>query len=180
VILEKTQRRQVIVAYAERSKIDTLVETGTYLGETPLELSGNFNQIITIELDRLMADQARERLKHLTNVTVMEGDSSERLSEALLRSPGPVVAWLDGHYSGPGTARGNIDTPIKAELLILFQDVLVTGRRHIILIDDARLFKGGEEHTEEFADYPSLAWVKHVAEEHGYSYEMKDDIIRLT
>ena len=44
----------------------------------------------------------------------------------------------------------------------------------MILIDDARDFKGG--------DYPSLAEVEALVRAHGadYDFDVRDDIIRLT
>jgi hypothetical protein len=60
--------------------------------------------------------------------------------------------WLDGHYSGGPTGRGDSDTPIRAELAT----VLGGPHRHAVLVDDAHCFTGE-------GDYPTLDEVKTIA-----------------
>jgi hypothetical protein len=62
----------------------------------------------------------------------------------------PAIFWLDGHYSGDITAKGDKECPILEELAAIF-----SGEKHdhILLIDDARLFNGTH-------DYPTLEDVK--------------------
>jgi hypothetical protein len=57
----------------------------------------------------------------------------------------PALFWLDGHYSGGVTARGESDTPIYAELV----HVLGSSHKNVIVIDDARCFGSG-------AKYPTI------------------------
>ena len=47
----------------------------------------------------------------------------------------PALFWLDAHYSAGVTARGEVDTPLLAEL-----GHILAGRDlgHVIVIDDAR------------------------------------------
>lgn len=59
---------------------------------------------------------------------------------------GPVLFWLDGHYSGGITAKGGLDTPVCAELDAILDHPVHT---HVIRIDDARCFDG-------ISDYPQL------------------------
>lgn len=79
-----------------------------------------------------------------------------------------AIFWLDGHYSGGITARGDKDCPIWEELKAIFS----TNTEHIILIDDARLFIGER-------DYPSLSGVKtFILEQYPNSkIEIKNDSI---
>lgn len=170
------ERRKVIASYAEKYGLKVLVETGTFLGETPLALRDRFDEIWTIELHRRMYEEACKKLEPYPHVHCVQGDSQAMLRVVIAKLSEPALFWLDGHYSGPGTGRGRIDTPIRKELEVIFAD----GRSHVILIDDARLFEGGPEHTEEYKDYPSLKWVETVADQNGYDYSLKDDIIRLT
>ena len=67
--------------------------------------------------------------------------------------PTRACFWLDGHYSGPGTARGSVVTPILRELEIIAPRYKAAN--DLILIDDARLFDVND-------DYPS----KHQLFEH--------------
>ncbi|MBI2810892.1 MAG: hypothetical protein HYX67_08705, partial [Candidatus Melainabacteria bacterium] len=53
----------------------------------------------------------------------------------------PATFWLDGHYSGPGTAMGNSNTPLLEELKHIAQHPIKT---HTLLIDDIRLL-GAQE-----------------------------------
>ncbi|MFI4919994.1 MAG: hypothetical protein ACHP65_10620, partial [Legionellales bacterium] len=73
------------------------------------------------------------------NVTILFGDSSSELKKMIEKSFGRILFWLDGHYSGSGTACGDIESPILAELEIIKNE---GNYSHCILIDDARLFKG--------------------------------------
>ncbi len=81
-----------------------------------------------------------------------------------------VLFWLDAHYSGGDTAHAkDCETPIKEELKTILND----NPKHIILIDDARLFVGEN-------DYPKLLTIEGFVKGFGKKMEVKDDIIRIT
>ncbi len=176
ISLEPEDRREVIRTLG--ADYNVLIETGTNQGLTPMALVQSFKEIYTIELEASLYEAARRKLSSYPNIHCLHGDSTLVLPNVLDLIREPAVVWLDGHYSGPGTAHGVFSTPIREELQILFKD----GRPHLILIDDARIFDGGPEHElyEHYYEYPTLLWVQEVAESYGYSYELKDDIIRLT
>src|SRR5260221_8808995 len=113
--------------------------------------------------------------KFIPQVHCWWGDTTDVLPLVLQSIYQPALVWLDSHFSGQGTARGTISTPIREELRILFED----GRPHVILVDDARCFGGGAEHDlyEHYADYPSLKWVEDYATRNGYRFELEDDIM---
>ena len=71
--------------------------------------------------------------------------------------------WLDAHYSG------GEQTPIVKEIDIVLKD----NPKHIILIDDARLFDGTN-------DYPTLDTIKNYVSTLGKTMKVEDDIIRIT
>lgn len=175
--LSADERRLVLRQYGKDHGLRILIETGTNDGATPQFLKDDFDHIYTIELGR---DQYRAAVNKFsrTNVYPFHGDSAEVLPDILRRIDEPALIWLDGHYSGPGTALGSQSTPVREELQALFND----GRPHVILVDDARIFDGGPEHNlyDHYATYPSLEWVEEVARGHGYDYVLLDDIIRLT
>ena len=100
----------------------------------------------------------------------MHGDSAVLLSSVIKDIPEPVIFWLDGHYSGGKTAKGESECPIWSEL-----DQIITRQLpHIILIDDARCFIGKQ-------DYPTIEELQRyfVDKNINHSFEVKDDIIRI-
>jgi hypothetical protein len=171
--LEAPERREILRQYGEKYRLKTFVETGTSTGDTPWYLKDSFEVLFTIELHEQLYLNALEKFRG-TRITALYGDSTVVLPKVLDSFDGPALVWLDGHHSGPGTAHGDRDTPVVQELEILFGD----GRRHVILVDDARCF----EHFDypHYADYPTCEWVEEIATAHDYDYELRDDIMRLT
>ncbi len=171
-------RRAVLRDYGQLYGLNVFIETGTHMGGTPMALKDDFKELHTIELGESMFQRARDMLRPYSQVTCWQGDSAEVLPKVLDAIDSPAVVWLDGHHSGPGTARGPVDSPIRDELRILFDD----GRSHVILIDDMRCFDGGSEHGLEphYACYPSISWLRKQAEANGYDFIVQDDIARLT
>lgn len=172
------ERHAVLRSYAETFGLRYFVETGTAQGETALAMQPLFSVVHTIELDLAAYNAAYWRFKPYPNIVCWFGDSGQVLKDVLMLLDSPGLIWLDGHYSGPGSSHGVLDTPIVEELRTLFKD----QHRHIILIDDARVFaEGPENHLEpHYGDYPPLSWVKSFAEENGYQFILADDIMRLT
>ena len=157
--------------YARRYRTSVLVETGTHAGNMVDAQSRTFERIYSIELDPQLALRARRRFAERKHITILEGDSGDLLPKLLPEIPEKCLFWLDGHYSGEGTARGAQLTPIEQEL-----SAIIGGRRlgDVVLIDDARLFTGP-------AGYPALedllAWIQNKP---GWTTEALDDIIRVT
>jgi len=89
-------------------EINTIIETGTFLGGTTKKLAQLANQVYTIEVDSENIPEATEYLKDSTNVTVMEGCSPELLRNLLKRDRGNTLFYLDAH--------SHIDTPLLDEL----------------------------------------------------------------
>ena len=165
-------KQSVVKKYSREFHLKTLVETGTYLGEMVAAQSRFFSRIYTIELDNNLYQKAKDKFAAHTHVTVMQGDSSQVLSEIINKIDGPCLFWLDAHYSGDITARGSRDTPIIQELEIIFHR---NNAEDVILIDDARCFDGTN-------DYPTLAELQHLVTDTNSNtkFEVADDIIRLT
>lgn len=158
--------------YAQRYGLRVFIETGTSVGDTPWALMDVFTTIYTIEVGESLWLEATKRFRG-TNVICFHGDSAEILPVLLheyVRQP--ALLWLDGHFCGD--ARADKDTPIIEELEAIF----ATNLPHVVLIDDARLFEGMSHFGEH--DWPHVDQVKTMAADHGYTYEVADDIIRLT
>ena len=130
-----------------------------------------FRRILTIELDSDLARRAVKRLARYPNIEVVEGDSARILPRVLSGLSEPALFWLDGHFSGTGTARGERETPLLHELEAIGRHP-VPG--HVLLVDDARLLGSG--------DYPSLEEIRQrVAPfQAGGEVVVADDIVRCT
>ena len=133
-----------IKKYALKHGIRTLVETGTYYGDMIEALRECFDQIYSIEVSDPLFRKAKRRFRGYPNIEIMLGDSAVLLGELVPTLREPALFWLDGHYSGGVTGKGDRDTPVFEELGHIF----ASPQRHIVLIDDARCF--GED-----PDYPS-------------------------
>jgi hypothetical protein len=159
----------MLASYSYAAKI--FVETGTYLGETVAEMSKHYSQIYTIELSEEYHRKAKVRFAENIGVSCLLGDSAYRLPDVLSEITEPAVFWLDGHYSAGETARSSkYDSPIQLELEAIFAN---DAKRHIILIDDARLFIGRNS-------YPKLSELDKFVRRHSrYKLTIRDDIIRL-
>ena len=153
-----------ILHYAVANKLDVLVETGTYLGDMVWAMKDYFKKIYSIELSEELYKRAAKRFSNHKHIEIIQGDSSEKIGRILSEIKSPVLFWLDGHYSGGITAKGDKICPIYAELTHIFKSPF----SHVILIDDARLFIGKE-------DYPSQEELKAFVTVNS-SYQMKIEI----
>ena len=140
---------------------NTLVETGTYMGEMIWANRNNFSLIHSIELFDEYYHKAVRKFSNFKHIHIHYGDSSDVLKELINDLP-PSLFWLDAHYSGGRTAKGKKETPIKEELEI----ILASDNGHGILIDDARCFGN-------FTDFPTLDELRGIMGE----FELENDII---
>jgi hypothetical protein len=165
-------KHAILKDYASRFGLRTLVETGTFAGDTIDAVLRSFDRIVSIELSDTWHARAKARFSREPHVTLLHGDSGTRLSEVLATLDRPALFWLDAHYSGPITARAAIDTPIVQELESIVKHPV---RGHVVLIDDLRDFTGQGGYPTE----PDLvAWMRRV--EPTMAVESRDDILRWT
>ena len=164
-------KHDIVRQYADRHGLATLVETGTYMGGTIEALRDRFARIYSIELDDALYERARARFAHLPHVTILHGDSAQMLPEVLAHLREPALFWLDGHYSGPGTAKGRRETPIEEEIRAVLAHP-VAG--HVILVDDARVFGS-------WPDYPTIDDFHRLVTTAAPAaqFTVEDDIIRI-
>lgn len=177
--LEPEERRELLREAGQTYGLNTFIETGTNQGLTPLALINSFDRLHTIELDNELFQRAHRMFESYGGrVQCWPGNSTDVLPRILAVIDEPALVWLDGHYSGPGTAFTPESTPIREELRILFND----GRPHVIYVDDARIFDGGPEHTlyPHYEPYPSIRWVEDYAVGNKYNFVLEDDIMKLT
>jgi hypothetical protein len=150
----------------------TFIETGTRRGDTTaLALCCGFERVLTVELSDNWRDLYQARFGDDCRVRFFAGLSKDRLPERLAQVDTSATFWLDAHYSGGDTARGDQFCPLLEEL------DLIAGHRiktHTILIDDVRLFGGefGPEVTLEQVKKKLLAINPH------YCFHFEDGYVR--
>jgi hypothetical protein len=157
--------------YAFRYKTSILVETGTYNGDTVDSLRIIFKNLYSVELDDVLFRRAKKYFKDSKKIKILHGDSAKVLPPLLKKLSAPTLFWLDAHYSGEGTARGDVDTPIMKELAGIHRYIKA---RPVILIDDARLFNGTDS-------YPKIKWFVSCIKKNwkNYKISVESDVIRI-
>ena len=115
---------------------DIFIETGTNIGDTLYNVQDHFSKLYSIELSIIYVKKAMKRFINNNKVCIIHGDSSVIL-KTLNEINGNIFFWLDGHWSGGDTARGELDCPLLHELKIINDNY---KQKCIVVIDDARLF----------------------------------------
>jgi hypothetical protein len=134
-----------ILAAKELFDIDTFIETGTYLGVTTNYVKNYFKRLFSIELSKILADEARQYFINKKHIEILQGDSGLLIEKIIKNNNSKKLFWLDAHYSA-GITEASTDfghTPISKEL-----DIVLNNWVHnsVILIDDARLFNGTDNY----------------------------------
>lgn len=166
-ILRKNIR--CVLEFKKRFNRHIFIETGTHKGNMTAAVKNHFQKLYTIELSDELYQDAQKRFAKDGHIELINGDSGIELPKILSRLDEPAQFWLDAHGSQGETVSGNLITPIEIELEAIFNHKI---RNHIIMINDARDFTGQN-------GYPTSEVVERMAYRNGYSFEMKDDNIRL-
>lgn len=148
-----------VLAIAREYGLNTFVETGTLFGDMIEAIRPHFGKIYSIELSAYYHKIASARFVGDCKITIIRGNSGEKIKDVLAELDDPALFWLDAHYSGGTTARGATDTPIMQEL----EAILDHPVPHVILVDDARCFGTDPayptmEHLSDFLDAHSGNW----------------------
>lgn len=140
------EKRRELLYIMKTGGLNTLIETGTFLGDTSFYFACRGFQVVTIEVEPTLARLARNRFRNTPNVRPLEGDSGALMPDIISGLMQPALFWLDGHYSGGDTGKGELETPIVAEVRAI---LALAPRNSIVVVDDARCFG-------VLPDYPSL------------------------
>ncbi|TMK39895.1 MAG: class I SAM-dependent methyltransferase [Actinobacteria bacterium] len=130
------------------------VETGTFGGDGTRVLAAAFPTVLTIELSPELHERAKAKLADLDGVAVLCGNSTELLSK-VVDAQVPTLYYLDGHWSGEGTAGAEQQCPVMDEL-----ELIAAGHPDdCVLIDDARLFCSAPPPPYDPRQWPTLVQV---------------------
>lgn len=164
---DQDYQREAILEHM--GSLTTFVETGSAIGETSAWAATVFEKVYTIEFQENYYIAVLQRFWDTDNVTCIRGDSAVLIEAVEWMLPGPTVFWLDGHYDGgpKDVIAPSGMTPVWKELDV----TLSTRRGHVVLVDDARLFTG--------EGYPTLESVEELAASRGYSFENRNDVLRM-
>jgi hypothetical protein len=160
-------KQEMIKKMGRNTNIDTLVETGTYLGDMVFANLNSFKNIYSIELDKRLYERAKKRFKNYNHVIIYHGDSAIILNKIVKNLKQKTLFWLDAHYSGGVTSKTNKETPIKEELKIIIKN---WEKGNIVLIDDAKLFNGNQ-------GYPTIEKIKSIFSKITVRLKVEKDII---
>ena len=164
-------KQRVVLEYARRFRLTTLIETGTYYGEMIAAIGKHFQQIYSIELEPRLAQLAQKRFRGNANVEIIAGDSQSVVPQLVLRVNEPCLWWLDAGYCGWVGELGNPNR-LGTELYSILAD---SRHDHVILMDDADGVngEGGSPTLEELI----ASIVKNYP---GRQVEVAHNIIRIT
>jgi hypothetical protein len=162
-------KRKYIANLSKQFNIKTLIETGTYFGQSTKYFSKNFDQVHTIELSQELHNFAK-KLNSKENIKFYQGDSAEILKLIVKELPLKSTFFLDAHASGGVTVYGETVSPVKIELGILANSPHL--KDSLLILDDARGFDGTNS-------YPTIEEIKDWAKELnlGKVYSVLDMII---
>ena len=134
----------------KQMSLEIFVEGGTYQGMTASLMSKSFKKVYTIEKSNEMYNIAKNNLKGIKNIELLEGDTRDYLKKIMNNDN--LLFWLDAHWSGGLTYGKEDESPLIKELEIIFS----RNRNYAILIDDARLFLALPPKPHNFHKWPSL------------------------
>jgi len=121
----------------KRYEVKTIIETGTWKGNTALVLSTLFDKVITIEINDDFFNEA-DWLEDRDNITRLLGDSAYWLNiygKLNYKKEEPVMIFLDAHSFGNGCPLyKEIDSLIENdmnEVILVVHDCLVPSNEQL-------------------------------------------------
>ena len=148
------------------------VETGTYLGDSTLEMAKTAAMVFSLEPELELYENASKRFSSFDNVELINGTSEDIFPGLLPNLSGDVCFWLDGHFSGGSTYKGPNDTPITIELEFIKKNLLAF-KKLVVMIDDIRLFTGK---IHSYGAYPTLDYLVDWARDLALDWHIEHDI----
>lgn len=168
--------RRLLARLTELLPLKVFVETGTYEGDSVQAATAFFDELHTIELSDELFAAAAERFKDLPQVHVHHGSSPDVLGELSGRlRRRSALYWLDAHWCGEGSARGEVECPLLFEL----EAIGSLSARSVVMIDDARLFLAPPPEPSNPQQWPSFSELlaRLSALRSGHEMTVIDDVI---
>jgi hypothetical protein len=134
---QHAKQRHLFALMRERGH-DTFIETGTYLGETTAYFAPRARRVVSIEIEPALHARAARRFADTPNVEILLGDGKDIVPRLVGELQGPCLIWLDGHFSGGITGRGELEEPAVEILRRIGEQAPPRGMT--IVVDDLRLF----------------------------------------
>lgn len=129
---------QLALDYKVWYKLQTFVETGTFQGRTTKWAGLNFFRVHTVDVHIDYLKQAQAACQ-LLPVAFYHGRSEVMLQTIISRLDRPTLFWLDAHWSADlAYQQLDIVCPVLEEIEVINQRC--NKQRHVVMIDDARLF----------------------------------------
>lgn len=153
-----------------RFDITTLVETGTFQGDSTLWAAERFRRVVTIDNSLEFQDDALASCAEHSNVEFFTADTRLVLPRVMASLDGPTLFWLDAH-AAPGLFGKADDWPVLEELEIID----LSPFAHFVLIDDAHCFMPGTPHPA----CPTFDQVRAWASKCDYACCVRHDVIAL-
>ena len=149
------------------------IETGTLVGDTAKYLSKIAKFVYTIEPSEKYYNISLKNLTNCENVKIYNDTSENKLNDILeiIKPNSDVCFWLDGHWSGGDTFKGETDTPILSELDTIKRYLNKFSKLNI-LIDDFRIFDIGNN----VETYPSKEVLIEYAAKNNLKWRITRDI----
>lgn len=107
--------------------IKTIIETGTYKGDTTSALAKMADKVVTVEYNKDFLAEAMQSLKDIPNVEVWQGSSEKTLPYILKDIQQPVLLFLDAHWYNYN--------PLLDELKV----IAAAGLKPVIVIHDFKV-----------------------------------------
>jgi hypothetical protein len=145
-IKELTEKENNAITYK------VFIETGTWLGDTILEMEPYFESLYTIEINEKFYNDIISKYTN-NKINFLLGASEDKLVEILPSLIDNSIFFLDGHWSAGDTGRGAKDVPLYDELTAIDKYFLPNA---IIIIDDVRLFGKGPNHNNELCNWEEI------------------------
>ena len=164
-------KNSIFLEYSNKESV--WIETGTYRGTSTRFLAQNNKFIHTIEAEKGYYSQTKTRLTNegIKNIGFNLGTSESSLEEVIQNIDNDTLCiWLDAHYSGEGTYKGDQDTPIVNELKVI-EKYISKFKKINILIDDIREFDNSNP------EYPNKEYLIEWSNSNDFMWEIKFDMM---
>lgn len=123
-------KREVIVYLGEWFGLRTLVETGSSEGDCIEHVRHYFDQVLSVELSKVVYEKTARRFTHAPNVLLFLGSSGEMLPLMIAETSGPLLFWLDAHVTGGLSADDGDQIPAELDAIVRLRP------ESLVLIDD--------------------------------------------